>query len=202
MNLPPGFAPLIELPLNRALQLDDHTLQSVIALNGKVIGIDLQVLNIQFYLAPTLDGIQVLSSIDGEPDTIIRGTPMSLLQIAITKERDALIKGEVTIDGDMQLGQKFQRILNGLDIDWEEPFSKIVGDVAAHQVGEAIRSFAEFGKMALSSLTNSTSEYYQEETQDIINSTELDRFSNTVDKARADVDRLEARIKKLSNLSA
>jgi len=197
MNLPPGFAPLIELPLNRALQLDDHTLQSVIALKGKIIGIDLQVLNVQFYLAPTLDGIQVLSSYDSEPDTTIRGTPMSLLQVAITKERDALIKGEVTIDGDMQLGQKFQRILNDLDIDWEEPLSKIVGDVAAHQVGEAIRGFAEFGLMALSSLSHSTSEYYQEETQDIVNSTELDRFGNRVDKTRADVDRLEARVNRL-----
>jgi len=201
MNLPSGFAPLIELPLNHALQLDDHALQSVISLNGKVIGIDLQVLNIQFYLAPTRDGIQVLSSYEREPDTTIRGTPMSLLQVAITKERDALIKGDVTIDGDMQLGQTFQRILNGLDIDWEEPLSKIMGDVAAHQVGEAVRGFAEFGKMALSSLINSTSEYYQEETQDIVNSTELDRFSNKVDKIRSDVDRLEARINKLGNLS-
>ena len=197
MNLPPAVAPFIELPLNRALQLDVHTLQSVIALSGKIIAIDLQVLNVQFYLAPTLDGIQVLSEYDGEPDTTIRGTPLSLLQVAITKERDALIKGDVVIDGDMQLGQKFQRILNGLDIDWEEPLSKIVGDVAAHQMGEAVRGFADFGLKALSSLTHSTSEYYQEETQDVVTSTELDRFSHQVDKTRSDIDRMEARVNKL-----
>jgi len=200
MNLPPNIVPLIELPLNRALQLDEHTLNSVVALKGKIIGIDLQVLNLQFYLAPNDDGIQVLSEIEQEPDTTIRGTPLSLLHVAITKERDALIKGDVTIDGDMQLGQKFQRILNGLDIDWEEPLSKIMGDVAAHQVGEAIRGFAEFGRMALSSLSQSTAEYYQEETQDIVTSTELDRFNNGVDQLRADVDRMEARLSKLKEI--
>ena len=197
MNLPPAIAPLIELPLNRALQLDEHTLQQVTALSGKVIGIDLQILNVQFYLAPTLDGVQVLPSYDSEADTIIRGSPLSLLHVAITKERDALIKGEVTIDGDVQLGQKFQRILNNLDIDWEEPLSKIVGDVAAHQIGESIRGFFDFGKKAFDSITHSTAEYYVEETQDVVSSTELDRFGSKVDELRAGVDRLEARVQKL-----
>ena len=199
MNLPPAIAPFIELPLNRALQLDEHTLQSVIALNGKVIGIDLLALDLQFYLAPTLDGVQVLSNYDGEADATICGTPLSLLHVAITKERDALIKGEVTIDGDVQLGQKFQRILNNLDIDWEEPLSKIVGDVAAHQIGESVRGFFNLGKMALDSVAHSTAEYYGEETQDIVNATELDRFGNQVDSLRADVDRVEARVRKLKN---
>ena len=197
MNLPSGIAPLIELPLNRALQLDEHSLQNVTTLSGKVIGIDLQVLNIQFYMAPTLDGVQVLSHYEGEADTIIRGSPLSLLHVAITKERDALIKGEVTIDGDVQLGQKFQRILNNLDIDWEEPLSKIVGDVAAHQIGESIRGFFDFGKKAFDSIAHSTAEYYVEETQDVVSSTELDRFGSEVDELRADVDRLEARVQKL-----
>jgi len=198
IKLPAPIAGIIEIALNRALQLDEHTFKQVIALQGKIIGIELVGLDISFYLAPALDGVQVLTECDAGADTTIRGTPISLLKTALSDDRKTLFKGEVVIDGDMALGQKFQKILDGLDMDWEEPLSQVIGDIAAHQVGEAFRGFAGFAKSALNSLTMSSSEYFQEETKDVVNPVELERFTGKVDVIRSDTDRLEARLNRLA----
>jgi len=176
-----------------------NTLKQIILLQGKVIAIELSGLDITFYLAPALDGVQVLTECENGADTTIRGTPLSLLQTAISDDRKTLFKGEVVIDGDMALGQKFQKILDGLEMDWEEPLSQVIGDIAAHQVGELVRGFAGFAKSAFESLTMSSSEYFQEETKDVVNPVELERFTDKIDVLRADTDRLEARFKKIKN---
>ncbi len=200
MKLPSPVAAAMEIALNRALQLDEHTLKQIIALQGNIIAIELSGFDFTFYLAPALDGVQVLTECEAGADTIIRGTPFALLQTAISDDRKTLFKGEVIIDGDMALGQKFQKILDGLEMDWEEPLSQIIGDIAAHQVGEVVRGFAGFAESAFNSLTMSTSEYFQEETRDIVNAVELGRFTDKVDVLRADTDRLEAKFAKISKL--
>jgi len=197
MKLPAPVAGIIEIALNRALQLDEHTLKQVISLQGKVIGIELSGLDTVFYLAPALDGVQVLTEYENGADTTIRGTPISLLKTALSDDRKTLFKGEVVIDGDMALGQKFQKILDGLEMDWEEPLAQVIGDIAAHQVGDVIRGFAGFAKTAFNSLTMSTAEYFQEETKDVVNPVELERFTDKVDVLRADTDRLEAKLQKI-----
>jgi len=197
MKLPIPVASVMEVALNRALQLDDHTLKQVIALQGKIIGIELRGLDMRFYLAPALDGVQVLTECGAGADTTIRGTPFSLLQTAISDDRKTLFKGDVVIDGDMALGQKFQNILDGLEMDWEEPLSNLIGDIGAHQVGEAVRGFSRFAKFAINSLATSSVEYFQEESKDIVNPVELSRFTDKVDVLRSDADRLEARFNKI-----
>lgn len=197
MKLPPSIAGIMEIALNRALQLDEHTLNQVIALQGKVIAIELTGLDLTFFLAPAIDGVQVLADYEPGADTTIRGTPIAMLKTAISDDRKTLFKGEVVIDGDMALGQKFQKILDGLDMDWEEPLSQIIGDIAAHQVGDVIRGFAGLAKSAFNSLTMSTAEYFQEETQDVVSPVEVERFTQKIDVLRGDTDRLQARFNKL-----
>jgi len=197
MKLPTPVAGMLEIALNRALQLDEHTFKQIVALQGKVIAIELTGLDITFFLAPALDGVQVLTEYEKDVNTTIRGTPISLLKTAVSDDRKTLFKGEVVIDGDMALGKKFQKILDGLEMDWEEPLSQAIGDVAGHQVAEVIRGFSGFAKAAFNSLSMSTAEYFLEETRDVVNTVELDRFTNKVDVLRADTDRLEAKALKI-----
>ena len=199
MKLPDPAVSLMEIAINRALQLDDFSYKKMIALQGNIIGIELLGINITYYLAPNADGVQVLAETEASVDTWIRGTPLSMLKTAISDDRSTLFKGEVTIDGDMELGQKFQRILDGLEIDWEEPLSKVVGDVAAHQLGDIVRGFSSWAINSLDSLTKTTGEYFQEETQDVVSSVEVERFVDEIDELRADTERLSLKIEKINN---
>jgi len=201
MKLPDPAVSLMEIAINRALKLDDFSYQKVISLQGKIIGIELLGINVSFYLVPNADGIQVLADIEEKADTWIRGTPLSMLKTAISDDRSTLFKGEVTIDGDMELGQKFQRILDGLEIDWEEPLSKVVGDVAAHQLGDIVRGFSSWAINSIDSLTKTTGEYFQEETQDVVNSVEVERFVDEIDELRSDTERLEKRLQRIIKVS-
>ncbi|HFE36817.1 MAG TPA: sterol-binding protein [Gammaproteobacteria bacterium] len=201
MRLPDPAVILMEVAINNALKLDDFSFKKIQALQGKIIGIELTGINIRYYLAPTVDGVQVLSRLRAgqEADTWIRGTPLSMLKTALSDDRSSLFQGDVTIDGDMALGQQVQRILDGLEIDWEEPLSHVVGDIAAHQLGDIVRGFSGWAIKSLDSLTRSTGEYFQEETQDVVNSTELVRFIDQVDELRADTDRLQQRLEKIND---
>lgn len=199
MRLPDPAIIMMEVGINQALKLDDFSFNKVRGLKGKIIGFELQGIDLCFYLAPNDDGIQVLPALSSNAtaDTWIRGTPLSMLKTAVSEDRSGLFKGDVIIDGDMTLGQDFQRMLNGLEIDWEEPLSKIVGDVAAHQLGDLVRGLSSWAIQSMDSLTKTTGEYYQEETQDIVNPVEIERFVDNVDLLRSDTDRLTLKLKKL-----
>jgi len=200
LHLPTPVVSLMEISINRSLDLDTFTRDKVSTLAGTIIGIELTGFAIKFYLAPMSDGIQVLAESENTPNTWIRGTPLSLLSLGMTKNKKLLFDGDVIIEGDIELGQKFQKILQNIEIDWEEPLSAIVGDVAAHQIGETSRQITNWGLNALSSLIRSTSEYYQEETRDVVTSTEINRFTEAVDTVRSDTDRLESRFLRLKKV--
>ena len=197
MKLPSPAVMMMEIAINRALKLDDESYQKMIALKGHIIGIELLGFNVKFYLAPNIDGVQVLADTEETVDTWIRGTPLSMMKIGLSNDRSALFKGDVTIEGDMELGQKFQRILDGLEIDWEEPLSKVVGDVTAHQLGDLVRGFSSWAVNSIESISQTTGEYFQEESQDVVSSVETERFVDKVDILRSDTERLALRLEKL-----
>jgi ubiquinone biosynthesis protein UbiJ len=106
----------------------------------------------------------------------------------------ALRTGSVHIQGDAEVAQTFSELLEHARPDLEEELSRVIGDVAAHQVGNVARSFMGFAQRAASTFTQNVSEYLQEEGRDVPNRTEADEFIADVDKLRDDVDRIEARI--------
>lgn len=199
MIIPSPFIAMLEVAFNRALALDPDALKKFIALSGKKIGVELRGLDLHIYFLPALDGVQLRGAIDGEPDTLIRGKPGALLHTALTQDRKALFEGEVEILGDIDLGRKFNRILENIDIDWEEPLSQLVGDVAAHQIGNAARSiFGWFGQ-AVQSLSRDTAEYFQEESRDLPSRYEVEEFNKNVDTVRSDVERMSQRVARLES---
>ena len=83
--------------------------------------------------------------------------------------------------------------------DLEEELSRVIGDVAAHQIGNVARSFAGFAQRAVTTFTQNVSEFLQEEGRDVPSRTEAEEFIRDVDKLRDDVDRIEARIDRLKS---
>jgi ubiquinone biosynthesis protein UbiJ len=198
MNLPSPLIFAFELAFNKALELDEDARNRFIKLSGKVIGLYIKGFDIQLFLMPALDGVNISADYDGQVDAWIRGAPFSLLHTAMTHERDRFLSGDVEIDGDTELGQKVQNILRHFQFDWEEVLSKGVGDIAAHQIGNTLRSFFDWGNYAVDALARDSAEYMQEERRDIVGRYELEEYNKQVDDIRLDVDRLEQRIARLA----
>ena len=64
--------------------------------------------------------LRLMGDFDGEADTTLRGAPFALLRMRMARSGEGMFSGDVTIDGDVELGTQMQRIFDQLDIGWEE----------------------------------------------------------------------------------
>jgi len=187
----------LEITLNRYLGLDPETLARLSGLAGKVVNVELRGLGITLHMAPHSGGIQLLHDYGAAADAVISGTPISLARVGLGEERGLVFAGEVEIRGDVTLGQRFEAILRDIDIDWEEQLSRLVGDVAAHQVGNLVRDTLSWGSKTLETFGRDVSEYLQEESRHLPQRDEVETFLAEVDVLRNDAERLDARAKRL-----
>ena len=197
MKLPPLLLAGLEIAINRYLAMDSDSLTRLGELRGKVIAVELRGLNVTLHRAPHGGGIQLLNDFAATPDTVISGTPVALARAGVGGDRSTLFAGDVEIRGDVPLGQRFEAVLRGIDIDWEEQLSRVVGDVVAHQVGNLVRDTLDWGAKCADTLGRDLGEYLQEERRQLPHGEEVEAFVLAVDKLRDDTARLEARLKRL-----
>jgi ubiquinone biosynthesis protein UbiJ len=127
-------------------------------------------------------------------DATISGGPFSLLALSGPAPEAVLQRGDVRIDGDAELAQKFRELALLLRPDLEEELSLVVGDVPAHQLGRFARAAFGWTRKAASTTVRNAAEYLGHERRDLVPRSEADPFLRGVDTLREDVDRLAARI--------
>jgi ubiquinone biosynthesis protein UbiJ len=189
----------LEQALNAALALDPHTGARLARLQGKLIAVELRGTGITLTLQPTGEGkLRLMGDYDGEVDTTLRGAPFSLLRMGMGRAGEGMFSGEVEIDGDVELGTQIQRVFEKLDIDWEEHLSRLTGDIVAHQLGNTVRGLFAWGQRAIDHLGRDVADYLQEESDTLPVDWEVEEFIKGVDTLRSDVDRIEARVRRLN----
>lgn len=196
----------IETALNEYIKMDASASAKLAKLSDNVIAIELQGWDFTLYLLPDAQGIQVMSAYAGEANTIIRGTPVALFNMSQCETTAATLREQnITIDGDLELGQQFSKFFKQLDIDWEEKLaqtfakftSESTGDILAHKIGRLVQGFKQWQPQAKLTLEQNITEYLQQESQILPFKEEIEPFFKSVDTVRNDVDRLEARIQRL-----
>ncbi len=189
---------VLEDAANRLLRLDPDSLHELGGLSGRVIRLELLDLGRSLYLFPSEAGVRVRTEHAGVPDTTLRARMSGFLSLARGQRTRAFSSGEVEIGGDIELGQRFQKILWQVDIDWEEPAARLLGDPLAHQLGNAMRAACSGARASGAVIARDFVEYLQCERRDLPQRHEVDAFLDAVDVLRADVDRLEQRITRLA----
>ena len=197
-----AFTATLETALNSYLQLAPQSLAQLGRLQGKVIAVELRGLRQTFYLLPDSQGLMVQAHYEGAPDATLSGTPVAFAELSLSSNPNrVLFRGDVEITGDIKLGQDFKRILDELDIDWEEILSHYTGDIIAHKMGDVFRDITQWGKNSLTTLSQDGAEYLQQESFDLPFKDEVQPFLNDVSKMRDDVERLAARVARLQQLA-
>lgn len=187
----------VESALNAALRLDPYTVQRLNGLAGKVVAVELRGVNLTLYLALHAGRIEVRDTHAGAADAHLSGTPLSFARLGLSGDRSALHTGDIQISGDTELGQQLRDILAAMDIDWEEHLSRFTGDVIAHQAGNAARAAQRWAQQSSSALLQDTGEYLQYERELLPDRAQVETFMQQVDVLRDDVERLEARVRRL-----
>lgn len=188
---------VLETLLNRCIRLDPTALRRLVPLHGKLIRLYITGLDVDLYLVPAPDGIQLYPQYEGEPECTLSGAPLAFARLGAGEGADQLFAGAVEIRGDSEAGRLFGEVLADLDIDWEEQLSRLTGDVAAHRIGAGARAAGRWGRQAADTLPADLAEYLQEEARLLPARIETEEFAAAVDLLRDDVERLAARIHRL-----
>ena len=183
----------MELAANRVIALDPEAAVNLKAIAGETVGVEL--IGTGLTLCLSSDGERLSVSSENEADTMIRATPTALFAMA---SGGATGSGRIRIEGDAEVGQRFQKFLRQLDPDWEEPITRVFGDAAGHQIARLIRGGFGFARTTLGSLGQNVGEYFTEETRDIVGKHELEPFLDEVDDLRDRVDTLSQKMERVS----
>ena len=194
--------PLAKLA-NRQIRLKTPARELAAELEGSVVGIRVRNTALAMYFHVNDGEISLTSEFAGVPDAVITGSLLTLAQIAGQSGEAAVRGGSLELAGDAALAQSFQRLLWHARPDVEEELSSIIGDVAAHSLGDLARSVSHWSHEAGSTLRQNLREYLQEERRSVPSRYEADRFRDEVEAVRDHVARLEARLRHLEqNLEA
>jgi ubiquinone biosynthesis protein UbiJ len=199
-TLPSPINVAIEQGIDALLRLDPETRNRLDQLEGRVIAVNVVRPDLELVFSIVGKRVNVIGKVDTPADTTFTGS-LSAFR-SLSSGNDALYKGDVSIEGDMHIGQQLKEIVAKLDPDWEEFLSPVFGDTVVHQLTVAGQSLSSWLSRPRSSFEQNTSEYLQEEAELLAPNSEVRDFCLDVDAVRASADRLEARIKRLEHLAS
>jgi len=166
-------------------------------LAGTVVAVRVAQTALTAYIIVHDETLDVVAATPEDPDVIISGSLLALARMAGNPGAAGLRAGSLDLSGDVERASQFQQMLSYAKPDIEEELATIVGDVAAHRVGELARGLGRWGRTARATLGANIREYLQEESRDAPSRYEVEKFHANVNKLRDDVDRVEARLNRL-----
>ena len=188
--------PIAEV-LNRNIAETTPARELATQLDGKTVAIRVRDTALAMYFVFDQDIVTLATEFDADPDVVITGSLVTLTRMAGGAGAQAIRDGDIDLTGDAATAQRFQTLLDHAKPDVEEELSRVIGDVAAHQLAEFARGVGNWARGARSTMGDNIREYLQEERRDLPTRYEVEQFSQRVGKLRDDVERIAARLKRL-----
>lgn len=185
----------LEEACNKLLQRDAVTLQHLERLTDKVISIQLTAPQLNLFILPNADGLQVQSIYNNDVDVTLSGSAIDFLKLISSETKtDVMFGKSIKVSGDHALATRFQEILLDTRIDWEEMLAGIIGELPAHQLALYASWKLSWYKNTGNSLLLNLDEYLKEEVRVIPTRPEVDSFYSEIDALKERVERLNAKI--------
>lgn len=187
---------LIVSSFNRYLDCDPERAQALENINDKILSITIkeanftlimQVQNARFFeadLSQQIDASIIVSM------HVLSGKMRGQDQNQLLKD------GIIEIQGDSHVASVFNKVMNEIEIDWQDVISKYTGDIVARQITTGAKSVASVLRRLGDNLRLDVRDYLQDDLQIAVTESEVEHFVEQVDDLRARTDRLEARLNK------
>ncbi|MFN3768626.1 MAG: SCP2 domain-containing protein [Ectopseudomonas guguanensis] len=195
-----GLLAGVETGLNRVLRLDGTALPRLQSLSGKVIAVQCQSPALELYILPSGDGLQLAAQWHAPADCTLTAPAASLARLALSREKTAVLHlPEVSLDGDSAVLLQLAGVLQDLELDWEYEVSRWLGPVATTLLAGHLRSRVNLASNGAASLRQDLADYLTEESRTLVGQREADVRFAELDQLKLALDRLEARIERLTS---
>jgi ubiquinone biosynthesis protein UbiJ len=193
--LDPLYQPIAAL-LNRGIRESESAQALCRELEGRSLAVRVEPPGIRLRIAIEADSASCGPDEDDAADVTLTTSLGGLNRILTGDSAAAIRAGDARLAGDAAIAENFQALLNFARPDPEEALSRLVGDVTAHQLGQAARGLALWARDAADSFSRSLTEYLQEERRDLPTRVEMQEFLDEVDRLANDVERATARVRR------
>jgi ubiquinone biosynthesis protein UbiJ len=200
--------------INRCISLDQKLCEDLAEHSGKVLEIEVELpaLNVFVFfnessvrLSFVNDNAGVASdsqvSTGSGPDGKISGSASALLGVLLTPDSNRpLVNRNISVSGDSEFIQEIQLLFTNMDIDWQEPLSKLIGDIPTHGIDQLFSKLRAFTRDSTRVVSENIDEYLHEEIRLVPPLNQVEMFDQDLDKLKLRLDRLNARLKSAKNV--
>jgi ubiquinone biosynthesis protein UbiJ len=148
-------------------------------------------------LLATNGQLKLLRGSNADADVRLAGTPLNLAALLREEPAAVIRRGDANLDGDAEVGQRFQELLQLLRPDLEAGLARVIGDVPAYGMGSIVRKALAWGRSSATTQAQNIGEYLAHERRVLVPRAEAMQFLEEVDTLRESADRLAARIARL-----
>ena len=183
----------IALIINSALAHDEVSLRALGELSGTEVQIMSHSPRFTIYLKIYADQITLSNEGDIEQTITLSGSLVALVSGLFDADEISTLYGTgITANGDTGVLKKLNKLMTGLNIDWEAAIGKLIGPMPAHLVTNAVSKIRPAISKSRRRICEIAIEVAQEEFRLTPTKVEFDNFSEEIQLLSSRVDRLEA----------
>jgi len=186
----------IESELNRCIGESTAARELLARLEGTSFAVHVEGLGLTGVLHADGERLRLDSDATGATATL-SATPFDLVRLLRADGVSGVKRTRAALSGDLEVAERYAKMLKLARPDVEEEVAKWVGDVPAHALGEVVRGVGAWLTRAGGALRMNTAEYLQEESRAVPAPLEAQGFYADVERLRDDVERFAARLARL-----
>ena len=194
-----GLVTASELAISAGMHAADIQPEQLAPMTGKVLKLRVTDLDLDVWIICGEDRWWLATESQETADVELSGTLGSLVETArsLTQPNAPLIFEGLDIRGSVGVLQTMQKTFQAMDLDWEDAITKALGPLPAGMLIQTLRTARSQWITSRDSMRRQTREFLHSEQNTLVTENAFSETEAHITSLNRQIDRLEARIKRL-----
>ena len=194
-----GLVTASELAISAGMHAADIQPEQLAPMTGKVLKLRVTDLDLDVWIICGEDRWWLAAESQETADVELSGTLGSLVETArsLTQPNAPLIFEGLDIRGSVGVLQTMQKTFQAMDLDWEDAITKALGPLPAGMLIQTLRTARSQWITSRDSMRRQTREFLHSEQNTLVTENAFSETEAHITSLNRQIDRLEARIKRL-----
>ncbi len=194
-----GLVTASELAISAGMHVADIQPEQLAPMTGKVLKLSVTDLDLDVWIICGEDRWWLATESQETADVELSGTLGSLVETArsLTQPNAPLIFEGLDIRGSVGVLQTMQKTFQAMDVDWEDAITKALGPLPAGMLIQTLRTARSQWITSRDSMRRQTREFLHSEQNTLVTENAFSETEAHITSLNRQIDRLEARIKRL-----